>query len=130
MDEWEVIVEFGAAGEKILLYGKLLGDNKWKFILGIPEYSQENNLNGGEKDLLTSKEQSTGDWNQAICLMNKFPWKSMCPINIHPMFKAFLWDKVNYDNSFADCSAKWYTKCFIPEEEEDFQFLKPYAILE
>ncbi|MDF2674452.1 MAG: hypothetical protein K0R09_2720 [Clostridiales bacterium] len=130
MDEWEVIVEFGAAGGKILIYGKMLGDSKWKFILRTQEYSLKDILYEGEKDLLTSKEQSSGDWNQAIYLMNKYPWKSMCPIRIHPMFKAFLWDKVNYDNSFADCSVKWYTKCFIPEEEEEFQFIKPYAIHE
>lgn len=127
MDEWEVIVEFGATGGKISLYGRKLEDSSWQFILKTQEHAVKDTLEEG-KEPLASEEQSTGDWSQAIILMSKYPWKSMHPIKIHPMFKAFLWHKVNYDKSFEDCSVRWYTKCFIPEADEDFEYGKICAI--
>ncbi len=118
MDNWEVIAEFGAAGRKLSLFGKMLEDNRWRFKFNTQEYALENTLVEKDNDLLVSELQSTGDWSEAIKLMSRYPWKSMGPINIHPLFKAFLWEKINYDKEFEDCSVRWYTKCYIPEEDE------------
>lgn len=119
MGKWEVIVEFGASVAKLSLFGKMLEDNKWKFNFMTQEYALEDTLDEGDNNLLTSEIQSIGDWSEAIKLMSRYPWKSMCPIKIHPLFKAFLWEKINYDKEFEDCSVRWYTKCYIPEEDED-----------
>jgi hypothetical protein len=120
MDKWEVIVEFGAEGRKLSLFGKMLEDNKWKFKFKTQEYALEDTLDEEDNKLLVSELQSTGDWSEAIRLMSRYQWKRMRPIKIHPQFKAFLWEKINYDKEFEDCSVRWYTKCYIPEEDEDF----------
>jgi hypothetical protein len=130
MDKWEVIVEFGTAGKKILLSGRMLGDNKWMFKFNTQEYALEDTLDEEDNSLLASEIQSIGDWNEAIRLMSRYPWKSMCPNKIHPMFKVFLWDKINYDKEYEDCSVRWYTKCFIPEEDEELEYGETCEIAE
>lgn len=128
MSKWELIVEFGAADGKVSLFGKALSDNIWYFMLKSQEYAIDDIPDDEETNLLVSENKLTGDWNQAVRLMNKYPWKSMRPIKIHPLFKMFLWDKVNYDNEYEDCSVGWYTKCFIPEEDEDLRYRKRCSV--
>jgi hypothetical protein len=122
VDRWEVIVEFEASGRRISLFGRMIEDNKWKFKFKTQEHVLEDTLDDEDNNLLTSEIQSIGDWREAIKLMNIYPWKIMHPIKIHPMFKVFLWNKINYDKEFEDCSVRWYMKCFISEEDEDLMY--------
>lgn len=129
MGKWEVIVEFGDSEERVSILGKALEDCRWKFLLKTQGNNPGDILNEEDAGFITSKNEPIGDWTQAVVLMNRYPWKRMYPIKIHPLFKAFLWDRINYDKDYDDCSVRWYTKCFIPEEE-DFGYKKAYAIHE
>lgn len=124
MGKWEVIVEFGDTEGKVSLYGKDLENSRWRFLLKYQEYNLENTPDEVETDYTVSEDELTGDWSQAVNLMSRYQWKKMRPMKIHPLFKAFLWNKINYDKEYDDCSVRWYTKCFIPEEDEDLEYRK------
>lgn len=123
MGKWEVIVELESPEGNVLLLGKALENNRWHFMLRTDEYHLEETPYEDNTDLIISENQLIGDWCQAVRLISKYPWKKMSPAKIHPLFKVFLWNKFNYDKEYEDCSVRWYTRCFIPEEDENLDYV-------
>ena len=80
---WEVIVEVGAEGGGITLYGKRV-DGAWSFAREIidqtPQLLDEAEIRG-------SSNVVTG-WVEALALLDKYSWAGLYPISVHPEFAA------------------------------------------
>lgn len=81
------ILEVGSEGGSVSLLAKIDSDGKWIFRVTNDESSLADLLD--EPDL---KEHSYGQtewvssWDQALSLMDKYPWPRLCPVVIHESF--------------------------------------------
>lgn len=109
--EWGIMVEFGSAGGKISLYGKMIDDNKWKFKLTTQENALIDIIDQEDLEIFNTETKSVDGWSEAFELISKYPWMRMYPLKIHPVFRQIIWDKINNSDEFIDCHPKWYMLC-------------------
>jgi hypothetical protein len=78
----EVIIELGAEGGSIILYG-LETERGWTFRTETQELIEE--------ERIESKSPVVNTWEAALQLLDKYPWPKLCPISIHPQFRSRIW---------------------------------------
>src|SRR5450631_2586540 len=83
LHSWELIVEVGAEGGGITLYGKRV-DGAWSFAREIVD--QTPHLLD-EAEILGSSNVVTG-WVEALALLDKYPWARIYSIAVHPEFAS------------------------------------------
>ena len=87
MNEREVVVEVLAEGGSIALIG-MRHDHGWTFSRSIDE-STTYQLIGEEPVLKTSAEVNS--WEDALRLLDKYPWQTFHPSTVHPEFRERVW---------------------------------------
>jgi hypothetical protein len=85
----EVILEIGAEGGSITLYG-IPHDNKWRYFASV------NELMCDEVDKLEYPRDSgyVDSWHAALRLIDRYPWHRLYALTAHPQFKARIWTAV------------------------------------
>jgi hypothetical protein len=92
MNENEVIVEIGGEGGSITLYGRRT-ESGWLFSrkvidqtpLLLPEEFPEG---------IQHKSSVVDSWEEALKLLDQYPWHRLYPLRVHPEFRQKIWVEV------------------------------------
>jgi hypothetical protein len=86
MDKCEVVVEVLAEGGSIALIGARHGRG-WTFSRSVNDSTSELI---GEKPIF-HKSAEVDSWEDALGLLDKYPWQTFYPSKVHPEFRARVW---------------------------------------
>ena len=81
MGDWEVMLQLGAEGGSVTLYG-METERGWLFYRDVSDWSPE--LIGEER--IQHKSPVVNSWEAAVALLDRYPWQRLCPLMIHPEF--------------------------------------------
>lgn len=89
----EVILELGAEGGSLTLYGNRDAAGQWKFWTQTDETTMNELLD--EEDLrglgsLVKTCESVSSLPEAFALLDKYPWRGMTPLQVHPEFRLAI----------------------------------------
>jgi hypothetical protein len=88
-NEGEVIIELGAEGGSLALYG-FRTERGWSFTMEVidrtPEFTAE--------DPIQKKSGVVDSWDAALELLDQYPWAKLSPISIHHDFEQHIWAAV------------------------------------
>ena len=90
MEQSEVIVEIGAEGGSLALYGirTKLG---WIFSREVVDQSL---LFIDEGPTIQNNSKIVSSWPEALELLDRYPWPQLYPIEVHPEFRMMVLDAV------------------------------------
>jgi hypothetical protein len=87
MNRNEVIVELGAEGGSIILYG-CRTEGGWLFSMESSDWTPE--LLGDER--IEKRSGVVDNWTVALKLLDIYPCIGLFPISVHPDFRQKIWD--------------------------------------
>jgi hypothetical protein len=83
MERWEVILEAGIEGGSITLYGMHNGKG-WIFSEDICDQTPALIDEPG----IYSRSKPVYSWEDALHLLDQYPWYRFCPLTVHPLFRG------------------------------------------
>ncbi len=89
MGDWEVILQLGAEGGSIGLYG-METERGWLFYRDVSDLTPE--LIGEER--VQHKSPVVQSWQAALALLDQYPWQRLFPLTVHPEFSERIWSAV------------------------------------
>ncbi len=110
MNKSEVILELGAEGGSITLYG-MQTEGGWVFSRNVIDWTPE--LVGEER--VQHKSPVVHSWGAALALLDQYPWQTLFPLVVHPEFSKRIWSAVqsrsknDQDSSFY--IERWQSIC-------------------
>lgn len=109
----EIVVEVGAEGGSIKLYGSRTSEG-WHFYRNLMDWTPE--LLDESKLDLDSEVVKT--WPAALQLLDQYPWHHLSPIHVHPMFHELVLDAVmaryrRDGDSGPDRRPRWIELCGV-----------------
>jgi hypothetical protein len=111
MNDREIILIVGAEGGGVTLYGVKDG-GRWRFSLKMIDQTPVM-LDGKE---IVRDSQYVESWDEALTMLDRYPWVSLSPIRVHPAFRRAVWSAVQQrytgTNSHRDL-ARWRDRCDI-----------------
>ena len=89
MGQPQVIVQVGAEGGKLTLYG-LYTNEGWVFMQKMfdqtpPELGDPS---------IQHRSGTVGSWPEALGLLGRYPWHRLHPLSVHPEFREPIWEAV------------------------------------
>lgn len=111
----EIIVEVGAEGGSVTLYG-IRSRGGWVFSRQAIDHFAE--TSDGTWEPLNSPKSAS--WSEALELLDFYPWHQLFPLRVHPDFRGAVFDavKVRYgdaEDSVWNRLADWKKVCGILE---------------
>jgi hypothetical protein len=97
----EIILRMVGVGIMVTLYGVRLGKGKWKFTLDKNEGTMADFLLEEDADVLSTlrtRSNYVGTWDEALVLLDKYPWTYFVPKEVHPEFRELVWSAVESRN--------------------------------
>jgi hypothetical protein len=91
-DSSEVILEVGAEGGSLTLYGARTSDG-WRFSRRVIDQTMAL-LDLDDAGAVDELSAVVGSWPAALALMDRYPWHRLCPIEVHPEFRARVLEAV------------------------------------
>jgi hypothetical protein len=85
----EIIVKVGSEGGSITLFGLRSGNN-WVFSLNVIDQS----MLIIDESSIESDSKLVNSWAEAITLLDKYPWRKLHPLHVHPEFYELLIEDV------------------------------------
>jgi transposase len=107
IDKEEVIVEVRAEGGSMALTGKRHARG-WTFSRLIDESVAYELLD--EKPII-DQSADVYSWQAALRLLDKYPWQTLYPLNVHPEFRAQVWIAIQERTSVASELERWRNLC-------------------
>ena len=89
MNENEVIIEVGAEGGSIALYG-IRTERCWVFSRKVIDQTPELI----DEEGIQHNSAAVDSWKAALKLLDQYPWFKLYPIRIHPKFRQKIWRAV------------------------------------
>jgi hypothetical protein len=89
MNESEVIIELGAEGGSIALYG-IRTQGGWLFSRKVIDWTPELI----DEEPMRRKSAIVDSWEAALELLDQYPWFKLYPTFIHPDFRQKVWSAV------------------------------------
>ena len=86
VNEKEAIIELGAEGGSVVLYGFRTGQG-WAFMRKVIDQTPELI----DEDSTHSNSAVVHSWEAALELLDQYPWPKLFPISIHPDFRQKIW---------------------------------------
>lgn len=89
----EIIVEVGADGGSIALWGRNLQANSWEFWIRTDETSAYDLLDVEDQQQLrspVSTSTAVTSFSEGIFLLDNYPWIRLTPVRVHPEFRGNL----------------------------------------
>jgi hypothetical protein len=120
-DSKQIILRIGAAGGSITLYGLKNRAGRWLFTLGTNETTMLSFDETLSPDKVTSTSKTVDTWEDALKLLDRYPWTSLYPLEVHPEFRQLVWEAVLERGKTLDKSQvdhwlryleKWCELCF------------------
>src|SRR6266851_9124039 len=87
MEDWQVILQLGAEGGSVTLYG-IETERGWLFY--VSDWSPE--LIGEER--IQHKSPVVNSWEAAVALLDQYPWQRLSPLMVRPEFSERIWSAV------------------------------------
>jgi len=109
MNNIEIIVKVGGEGGSICLYGYKDSNGDWLF----SRESNEEALRGmlSEEDAkgisFSSKSKWVKGWDEALVLLNRYPWKQLYPLYLNEEFKEIVLNEVRNDPNNSSRLSQW-----------------------
>ena len=111
MSKREIILFIGAEGGGITLYGEQTQDG-WRFQRNVRDQTPWM-LNAEE---IRHDSTFTSSWDEALTLLDRYPWHRLFPIEVHPKFRQAVWAAVQQRYAGADAERsleRWRDRCGI-----------------
>ncbi|MDD2811235.1 hypothetical protein [Rhodoferax sp.] len=89
MEKNEVIIDVGAEGDELTLYG-LRSAEGWVFSRRVIANSTERIYEAR----IQRTSQVVDTWPAALSLLDQYPWQHLYPIDVHPEFRRKVFDAV------------------------------------
>lgn len=86
MDEREVIIDVGVELGSLILYG-VRTNGGWVFQRNVVDQTPFM-LDEAE---IRHDSNFTDSWDEALSLLDEYPWRQMYPIKVHPEFREAVW---------------------------------------
>jgi hypothetical protein len=95
LGEIEVIVEIGAEGGSITLFGQKEVGGDWRFCRCVDDQTPTflSDGDGGGPPIEHSSDW-VNSWSEAVELLDKYPWVMLSGQSVHPEFRERVWDEV------------------------------------
>ncbi|WP_308017573.1 SIR2 family NAD-dependent protein deacylase [Alkalihalobacillus deserti] len=98
VDGWQTIISFGAESGSITLLGKEQQSGQWEFKKAVNEMNFDdldeeiNNLTKLTRETHFANRENIADtWENALQIMNQYPWPILRPREVHPEFRKRVW---------------------------------------
>ena len=91
MEQNEVIVEVGAEGGSLTLFG-VRTKQGWLFSRNVIDQSLM--LLDDEEAEIRHDSESVDSFTAALGLLDKYPWQHLCPMEVHPEFRGLILEAV------------------------------------
>lgn len=105
---WSTVLSLGAEGGGITVLGKE-ENGQWKFSLKINEIISDDVKQSDHHEIVDSFEQ-------ALNLLNAYPWPKLHPLKIHPVFRKSVWNGLqsvkNQYKMEQQQFSRWAELCF------------------
>jgi hypothetical protein len=106
----EVIIEVGAEGGSIALYG-FRTERGWVFTRETLDQTPELI----DEDWIKSNSARVDSWEAAVKLLDQYPWCKLYPVTIHPEFRQQIWsavqERLRNDGGFGHQLTRWRELC-------------------
>jgi hypothetical protein len=117
MNKSEVIIEVGAEGGSITLYG-IRTERSWFFARKVIEIDLTGELFDDER--IDKKSDAVDSWEAALKLLDQYPWSELYPISIHPDFRQQVWiavqERLQSNTEISQFALKrWRELCSHPQ---------------
>jgi hypothetical protein len=86
MKQNEVIIEVGAEGGSLALYG-FRTERGWSFMRKVIDWTPELI----DEERIQKKSAVVDSWEAALELLDRYHWPKLSPIFIHPDFRQQIW---------------------------------------
>jgi hypothetical protein len=110
MNKSEVILELGAEGGSITLYG-MQTERGWVFSRNVIDWTPE--LVGEER--VQHKSPVVDSWAAAVALLDQYPWQRLSPLMVHPEFSERIWsavrERLEKDQASGSYLNRWRSMC-------------------
>lgn len=111
MSEREIILQVGAEGGSVTLYG-VRTENGWRFLCNVVDQTPRML----DEEEIRRDSQFTSSWDQALALLDRYPWHRLFPIRVHPDFRQAVWSVVRtrYVGKGSEHELeRWRARCAI-----------------
>jgi hypothetical protein len=116
--EVQVIAAVAAEGGSIVLYGQKDSKDNWMFCRGVadqtPTFLSESD---GRGESISHNSAQVKTWEEAIALMDKYPWAMLSGVEVHPEFHHRVWEEVRKRLAKSSgaravrCEERWAKVC-------------------
>jgi hypothetical protein len=89
MNKSEVILELGAEGGSITLYG-IQTEGGWIFSRNVIDWTPELI----DEERIQHKSPVVNSWEAALALLDQYAWQRLSPLLVHPEFSERIWSAV------------------------------------
>jgi hypothetical protein len=118
MGEVQIIVAVAAEGGSIVLYGQRDSKGNWMFTRGVADQTQTflGEADGRGENISHSSAQ-VKTWEEAIALLDKYPWAMLSASEVHPDFRERVWQEVRKrlaesgGGRAVRCKERWARVC-------------------
>src|ERR1700694_1651688 len=107
----EVILRVGAEGGAITIYGVRTQDG-WRFQRNVVDQTP---LMLDEEEI-RHDSAFTSSWEEALVLLDRYPWPRFYPIQVHPEFRQAIWAAVQKryaGKNAAEDLERWQDRCGV-----------------
>ena len=82
------LLEVGGEGGDIGLFGFQTPEGEWRFFRETNEHALMDLLSPEEAEglELSSKSETVSSWEEAVRIMDRYPWPTLYPLYVHPAF--------------------------------------------
>ena len=91
MLERETILEVGAELGSITLFG-IRTEQGWRFLRKVDDSSLSEF--DDEEEAICHESHSTSSWQEALALLDNYPWSRLYPMSVHSEFLRDVWAAV------------------------------------
>lgn len=92
MNPAEVILEIGAEGGSLTLYG-VRTPSGWLFSRDVIDQT----LQMLDEESIEHSSETVDSWSAALELLSEYPWVNLFPLQVHPEFRGLVIDAVRAD---------------------------------
>ena len=90
VSRYKVILKVGAEGGDVTLLG-MKSSGEWRFKVSSDDHSPELI----DEEPVHSSSKTTSSWSEALSLLGRYPWQRLYPIEVHPEFRAAVWEEIS-----------------------------------
>ncbi len=111
MSKREIILLVGAEGGGITLYAARTKDG-WRFQRNVVDQTPWML----DEEVIRHDSQFTSSWEEALALLDRYPWQRLSPIRVHPEFRQEVWTAVQKRYAGNDAQRdleRWRDRCAV-----------------